>query len=256
MSWLFGSKPKLTPKEQVREWSSGLKKEIRTLDRERAKIEREEQKTVIEIKKMAKQGHSAALKTMAKSLLKSQATRNRMLEASSRINSVILSLKTHMATMSVAEHMGKSVAVMRGMNSMLSVPELRETAKNMSKEMARAGMIEEMIDDSMESLDPADLDEEAEEEVDKVLDEVLQGTFGGVGRIKGKNTEKKAEEEEEVSRKQAADGAGRLLSVLLLLSVGRVSAAAHFFLCYSALFQVEDNADVEAMKARMEKLHQ
>jgi len=28
---------------------------------------------------------------------------------------------------------------------MLSVPELRETAKNMSKEMARAGMIEEMV---------------------------------------------------------------------------------------------------------------
>jgi len=107
MSWLFGGKPKLTPKEQVREWSAGLKKEIRTLDRERAKIEREEQKTVAEIKKMAKQGHNAALKTMAKSLLKSQATRNRMLEASTRINSVILSLKTHVATMSVAEHMGK-----------------------------------------------------------------------------------------------------------------------------------------------------
>jgi len=214
MSWLFGGKPKLTPKEQVREWSAGLKKEIRTLDRERAKIEREEQKTVLEIKKMAKQGHSAALKTMAKSLLKSRATRERMLEASTRINSVILSLKTHVATMSVAEHMGKSAEVMKGMNAMLSVPELRETAKNMSKEMARAGMIEVMIDDSMEALDPADLDEQAEVEVDKVLDEVLQGTFGGVGRIKGKNTEKKEEEE------------------------------------------VEDNADVDAMKARMEKLQQ
>jgi len=67
----------------------------------------------------------------------------------------------------------------------------------------------------MESLDPADLDEQAEVEVDKVLDEVLQGTFGGVGRIKGKNTEKKEEAEE-----------------------------------------VDDSAEVDAMKARMEKLHQ
>ena len=75
---LFGGKPKLSPKEQVREWSSGLKKEQRSLQREMTKIEREEAKTKIEIKKLAKQGHVAAVKTMAKSLIKSQNTRSRV----------------------------------------------------------------------------------------------------------------------------------------------------------------------------------
>jgi charged multivesicular body protein 3 len=200
MSWLFGSsKPKLTPKEQVREWSSGLKKEQRTLERERMRIEREETKMKAEMKKLAKSGHNAALKTMAKSLIKSQTVRSRMLEASTRINSVLLTLKTHAATMSVAEHMGKSAAVMKGMQSLVSLPELRATAKSMSQEMMKAGIISEMIDESMESLDPEGIDEEAEEEVDKVIAEITEGTFGQIGTIKGKNTQQQ-ENKEEVSK--------------------------------------------------------
>ena len=197
MSWLFGpSKPKLSAKEQVREWSSGLKKEQRTLERERMRIEREETKMKAEMKKLAKSGHTAALKTMAKSLIKSQCVRNRMLEAGTRINSVLLSLKTHAATMSVAEHMGKSAAVMKGMQSLVSLPELRATAKSMSQEMMKAGIISEMIDDSMEALDPENIDAEAEEEVDKVIAEITEGTFGQIGTIKGKNTQQQENKEE------------------------------------------------------------
>ena len=118
------------------------------MERERAKIEREEAKMKLEIKKLAKSGQSsAALKTMAKSLLKSQGVRNRMLEAGTRINSVLLTLKTHVATLSVAEHMGKSAAVMKGMQSLVSLPELRATAKTMSQEMMKAGIISEMVDE-------------------------------------------------------------------------------------------------------------
>ena len=220
MSWLFGpSKPKLTPKEQVREWSSELKKEQRSLDRERAKIEREEAKMKLEIKKLAKSGgNTAALKTMAKGLLKSQGVRNRMLEASTRINSVLLTLKTHVATLSVAEHMGKSAAVMKGMQSLVSLPELRNTAKEMSKEMMKAGIISEMIDESFDSLEDSEaIDAEAEEEVDKVIAEITEGAFAGVGAIKGKKP--LVEENKEAAQQEV------------------------------------DEAEEEAMKARMSKLH-
>lgn len=223
MSWLFGpSKPKLTPKEQVREWSSELKKEQRGLDRERAKIEREEGKMKLEIKKLAKSGtNSAALKTMAKGLLKSQGVRNRMLEASTRINSVLLTLKTHVATLSVAEHMGKSAAVMKGMQSLVSLPELRATAASMSKEMMKAGIISEMIDESFDSMEDSEaIDAEADEAVDKVIAEITEGQFAGVAAIRGKKP-LGAELEE---NKEAA--------------------------------QAEvDEAEEEAMKARMSKLH-
>jgi hypothetical protein len=39
----------------------------------------------------------------------------------------------------------------------------------------QAGLIEEMMDDAMESADADDVDEEADEEVDKVLTEIMTG---------------------------------------------------------------------------------
>lgn len=194
---LFGGKPKLSPKEQVREWSSGLKKEQRGLQREITKIEREEAKTKLEIKKLAKSGHLAAVKTTAKSLIKSQNTRARLLEASTRINSVVLQLKTHAATVSVAEHMAKSSEVMKGMQALVSLPELNATAREMAKEMAKAGLIQEMVDETLESMDPESLEEDAELEVNKVVEEILGETFAGAGTIKGKNTQQQEVKEEE-----------------------------------------------------------
>jgi len=198
MSWLFSSKPKLSPKEQVRAWSNDLKKQQRSLQRDVARIEREEAKATAEIKRLAKQGHSAALKTMAKGLVQSRMTKARLLEGSARINSVILSLKTHQATQSVVDHLGRSSEVMKSMSSMLSLPELRETARNLSKEMAKAGLIEEMVEEGLsDAFDTDELEAEAEQQVNQVIDEIVSGTFQGVDTIKGKNTEKAQEAEED-----------------------------------------------------------
>lgn len=207
LSNIFGSsKPKLSPKEQVREWSAGLKKEQRSLQREIGKIEREEAKSKMELKKLAKGGHTAAVKTMAKGIIKSQNTRSRLLEASTRINSVVLHLKTHAATVSVAQHMQKSSVVMKGMQSLISLPELRETAKQMSQEMMKAGIISEMVDETFESLDSDTIDAEADEEVDRVIDEITEGTFGQIGQIRGKNTQEKKVQEEEVRTDRRGGG--------------------------------------------------
>ena len=96
--------------------------------------------------------------------------------------------------------MQKSSAVMKGMQSLISLPELNATAKQMSQEMMKAGIISEMIDESMESMDPESLDADADLEVDKVIEEITGETFGQIGHIKGKNTEKKEEEVRKTTR--------------------------------------------------------
>lgn len=49
----------------------------------------------------------------------------------------------------------------------------------MSKEMMKAGIIEEMLDDTMSGLDDSEeLEDAAQEEVDKVLFEITSGTLG------------------------------------------------------------------------------
>ncbi|KAJ2247587.1 Charged multivesicular body protein 3 [Coemansia sp. RSA 455] len=48
----------------------------------------------------------------------------------------------------------------------------------MSKEMMKAGVIEEMTEDMFEALDDEDLEDEAEDEVMKVLAEITDGQMG------------------------------------------------------------------------------
>lgn len=58
---------------------------------------------------------------------------------------------------------------MQAMQSLVRLPEVANTMREMSKEMMKAGIIEEMMDETMESLEDTDeMEEEAQSEVDKV----------------------------------------------------------------------------------------
>ena len=55
------------------------------------------------------------------------------------------------------------------MSSLIKVPEISRTMQELSREMMKAGIVEEMIEDTMESVgDQEELEEEAQKEVDKV----------------------------------------------------------------------------------------
>eukprot|EP01090_Pellita_catalonica_P021572 TRINITY_DN8111_c0_g1_i2.p1 TRINITY_DN8111_c0_g1~~TRINITY_DN8111_c0_g1_i2.p1 ORF type:complete len:108 (+),score=31.91 TRINITY_DN8111_c0_g1_i2:283-606(+) len=70
--------------------------------------------------------------------------------------------------MKVAQCMQKSAKVMKQMNALVRIPEIAETMQTLSREMARAGMIEEMTSEVLDDLD-SDMEDEADAEVDKVL---------------------------------------------------------------------------------------
>lgn len=58
---------------------------------------------------------------------------------------------------------------MQAMQSLVRVPEVAATMRELSKEMMKAGIIEEMLDETMDSIeDSEDMEDEADEEVDKV----------------------------------------------------------------------------------------
>ena len=57
---------------------------------------------------------------------------------------------------------------MQAMQQLVRMPEIASVMQSLSKEMMRAGIIEEMLEDTMEVLEPEGIEEEAEEEVDKV----------------------------------------------------------------------------------------
>ena len=69
-----------------------------------------------------------------------------------------------------------STGIMRDVNQLVRLPELTGTMRELSQELVKAGIIEEMVGDMLpdgEGLED-EMEEEAEVEVDKVLREVLK----------------------------------------------------------------------------------
>lgn len=71
--------------------------------------------------------------------------------------------------------------MMKDVNSLVRLPELTGTMRELSMELVRAGVIEEMVADSLPDEDVLEDDDEAEAEVDKALREVIGGGLESVG---------------------------------------------------------------------------
>lgn len=176
---LFGKTPERSPKEQVREWTSKLRKEGYQLDRQIRAIQRQEEGVKKSLKEAAKKNDKEVCLILAKEVLRARKAINRIHASKAQLNSVVMSMNHQLATLRLAGSMQRSTEVMKSMQQLIKVPEVAQTMRDLSKEMMRAGIIEEMLDDTMEGLDDQEgLEEEAEEEVDKVLWELTAGQLG------------------------------------------------------------------------------
>ena len=87
---------------------------------------------------------------------------------------ITVPLPTLTAQIRVAGAMSQSTEVMQAMQQLVRVPEVARTMQEMSKEMMKAGILEEMMEDTFEGLeDQEELEEAAQEEVDKVTDDIM-----------------------------------------------------------------------------------
>jgi len=106
-----------------------------------------------------------------------------------------------------------SVGIMRSVNQLVRLPQLTGTMSELSRELLKAGIIEEMVDDTLANDQMAEgEEEEAEAEVDKVLNEVLKDKLPPT--IQKPEEEMPAppvaEEEEENQEEMLAQMRGRL----------------------------------------------
>lgn len=84
-----------------------------------------------------------------------------------------------LATLKVSGSLQKSTEVMQAMQKLVRLPEIADTMREMSREMTKAGILEEMIEETMESMEDSEgIEEEAQTEVDKVLWELTDGKLG------------------------------------------------------------------------------
>lgn len=176
---LFGRTPEKPPKELIQEWSKKIRKEMRVIDRQIRDIQREQEKVKRSIKDAAKKGQKDVCVVLAKEMIQSKRAVTKLYASRAQMNSVLLSMNNQLAVVRVAGAMQKSTEVMKVMQNLVKIPEIQATMRELSKEMMKAGIIEEMLEDTFESMeDEDDMEEAAEEEVDKILFEITAGALG------------------------------------------------------------------------------
>lgn len=171
-------KPKPTPQEQLRDWQRRLRQECRYVERQIRDVEREEKNVQKAIKDAAKRNDMTSAKTLAKEIVRSRRAVNRLHENKAQLNSVSMHLGELVATARTVGHLSKSAEVMKLVSNLMKAPEVATTMQEFSKEMTKAGVIEEMVNDAVDSaLDSEDIEEEIEEEVEKVLSAIAGETL-------------------------------------------------------------------------------
>ncbi|KAL7326458.1 Vacuolar protein-sorting-associated protein 24 [Mucor circinelloides] len=200
----FGKK---TPDELVKKWRQEIRGQQRGIDRQIRAIDAEEAKVKKSIKQVAKKGDVKNCKMLAKELIRSQRHKNRLYTSKAQMNSIIMQLEHQLATLKVAGSLQKSGEVMKLVNQLARLPEISQTMQQMSMEMTKAGIMEEMIGDTMDMMDDDDIEEAADEEVNNVLFQITDGMLGEAGSV-GPALESKpmvAEEEEEEEEEEGPE---------------------------------------------------
>ncbi|KAB2085939.1 hypothetical protein ES319_A05G430700v1 [Gossypium barbadense] len=170
-------KPKPNPQQLLRDWQRKLRQECRNIERQIRDVQREEKSVQKAIREAAKRNDMGSAKALAKEIVMSRKAVNRLYENKAQLNSISMHLGESVAIARTVGHLSKSAEVMKLVNNLMKAPQMAATMQEFSKEMTKAGVIEEIVNDAVDTaLDSEDIEEETEEEVDKVLSEIAGET--------------------------------------------------------------------------------
>ncbi|CAH2072120.1 unnamed protein product [Thlaspi arvense] len=202
-------KPKPDPKQLLRDWQRKLRQECRNIERQIRDIQKEERTVQKAIKEAAKRNDMVSAKALAKEIVSSRRTVNRLYENKAQMNSISMHLGESVAVARTVGHLSKSAEVMKLVNNLMKAPQMAATMQEFSKEMTKAGVIEEFVNDAIDNaLDSEDMEEEIDEEVDKVLTAIAGETAAELPETVRKERIKVPAQKASTSREEEAIAEG------------------------------------------------
>ncbi|KAK9457229.1 Snf7-domain-containing protein [Dipodascopsis uninucleata] len=189
------------PQEQMRKCNSLLRKNQRELDRQLLSLSGVENKTKTMIKAAARRGDASSARILAKELYNVRRQRTRLYKSKAQLESVGMQVRETFAVRKIQGTMKSSTGVMREVNSLVRLPELTGTMRELSQELMKAGIVDEMVSDTLDTLDDVNEEEEADAdaEVDAILSEITGGKLGEVAAVPENTPAEEEEEEEDVA---------------------------------------------------------
>ncbi|CAG8583396.1 6550_t:CDS:2 [Funneliformis mosseae] len=165
----------------VKKWQREIRTQQRSLDRQIRDFEEVEKKTTTLLKQNVKKKDLPACKLFAKELVRTRRQKTRL----------------YTTTLKLSGSLKKSTEIMKMVNGLARLPELSKGMQELSMEMTKAGIIDEMLEDTFELMEDSDIEEEADEEVNKILFEVTNGLLGEASVVNVPLENPGLEEEEE-----------------------------------------------------------
>ncbi|KAF9534275.1 Snf7-domain-containing protein [Crepidotus variabilis] len=167
-----------TPEERVRAWQTKLRAESRQLDREMRQLEIATNKARLSVKQLAKKGDVKSAKILAREVVRSNKQKDRLSVSKARLGSIGHQLQQQLALVKVTGALQKSTEIMKLSNQLVKLPQISQSMREMSMEMTKAGIMEEMIEDTLDMDEDDELEDEADAEVENVLFELTEGKLG------------------------------------------------------------------------------
>lgn len=197
----------------MRKCNQLIRANTRKLDRDMLQLKHLDQKTrqyILQASKRGQRNPSQAkqaaqeTRTFAKEMIRIRKQSNRLATSKAQLQSVQMQVNEAFSVRKIEGSIKASTGIMKDVNSLVRLPELTGTMRELSQELMKAGIIEEMVGDSLPDDDLLEgEDEEADAEVDRVLGEILQGKLGAA-KVDQKPVEQVPAEEEENLEEQEA----------------------------------------------------
>lgn len=166
---------------QARKCNSLLRSNIRKIERDIQNSRQGEYKAkslILQANKRAQREPSRAaqaqkeVRDFAKALLQQRKATARLITAKAQLSSVQMQVNEAFAVRKIEGSIKASVGIMKDVNRLIKLPQLSSTMSDLSAELMKAGIIEEMVDDVLP--EDGEVEGESEAEVDKVLGEILK----------------------------------------------------------------------------------
>lgn len=177
------------PAEQKRKCDQLIRKNVRALDRDISNMKVLESKTrnyILQASKRAERNPAQAkqarqeARTFAKELVGIRKQAGRLHTSKAQLQSVQMQVNEAYSIRKIEGSLKVSTGIMKDINTLIKLPELSGTMQELSQELMKAGIIEEMVGDMLPDDELLGEDEEAEAEVEAVLGEVLKGKLGAI----------------------------------------------------------------------------
>lgn len=186
----------------MRKCNQLIRANTRQLDRDISQLKNLDSKTrqfILNASRRAQRNPSQAkqatleTKTFARELVRIRKQSARLTTSRAQLQSVQMQVNEAFSVRKIQGSLKRSTGIMKDVNTLVRLPQLSNTMRQLSTELIRAGIIEEVVDDALTDNELLEgEEEEADAEVDQVLNEVLQGKLTQAESVK---PEEPAEEE-------------------------------------------------------------